>query len=116
MSTFRESTPPVNAAPADDLLDLVEDPLPADDAWLAADCARDLRQWHAATAACPAEAPPVAVLLAWARATLPAPVLPCVCTDGTCLRCRVAAVVGDRRPAPADLDRLVDLVDDGDPS
>jgi hypothetical protein len=32
-------------------------------------------------------------LLEWARQTLPGPVMPCVCTDKTCLRCRVAAIV-----------------------
>jgi hypothetical protein len=36
-----------------------------------------------------------AVLLAWAEATLPAPVLPCACTDATCLRCQAAAAVAD---------------------
>jgi hypothetical protein len=36
----------------------------------------------------------LADLTAWAQATLPAAVMPCVCTDRRCLRCRVAAIVG----------------------
>jgi hypothetical protein len=55
--------------------------------WLALDAARDLARGD--------DAPPIALLLAWAKASLPGPVCPCCCTDHSCLRCRVAALVGN---------------------
>jgi hypothetical protein len=47
-----------------------------------------------------AESEELADLRQWALATLPAEVMPCVCVDMTCLRCRVAAVVGGPEEAP----------------
>jgi hypothetical protein len=47
-----------------------------------------------------AAAEELADLVAWAQATLPAPVMPCVCCNFTCLRCRVAAIVVGPQPDP----------------
>ena len=84
--------PPARVNP-DRLVNLADPPaggLPLDAAD-EADLWAGYRAWCAATAA--------GDLLEWARATLPAPVLPCVCCDGGCLRCRVAALVEWGRPA-----------------
>src|SRR5262249_55373335 len=46
-----------------------------------------------------------AELLAWAKAALPSAAVPCVCTDGSCLRCRtehIIAVNGARQDEQAD--------------
>jgi hypothetical protein len=39
-------------------------------------------------------------LVTWARATLPAPVMPCVCLDRRCLRCRISSLVDTPEPGP----------------
>jgi hypothetical protein len=68
----------------DDIVDQVDDPAEDLELWAG------YEQWRRD---CALE-DVVPVLLAWARETLPAPVLPCRCLDKTCLRCRVAAIVG----------------------
>jgi hypothetical protein len=46
----------------------------------------------------------VADLMEWARASLPAAEVACTCTDGSCLRCRVQALVDrESQSAPAEL-------------
>ncbi len=45
-----------------------------------------------------AERDAMQVLLEWARQSLPGPVVPCSCTDGRCVRCRVAAVIEGTAP------------------
>jgi hypothetical protein len=75
----------------DRLVDLVEDSEPCGQAFLEIP-PDEYEQWRREVRA----TDDLAVLLLWARLTLPAPVAPCTCLDASCPRCLTARVVADR--------------------